>query len=137
MQQYERARKHQMGSTMKLKLDSPDIQPFYSRIWETVKRIPRGQVATYGQVAALAGSSRHARSVGYALRCAPMELPWHRVINAKGCIAFPDNSGNFRRQTERLEAEGILVLNGRVALKKYRWRPVHDDFPEEYFAAEK
>ena len=60
-----------------------------ARIYEVVERIPHGRVATYGQVAALAGAPRHARQVGYALYDLPsgQSLPWHRVINAKGEVS--------------------------------------------------
>ena len=96
-----------------------------ARIYEVVARIPHGRVATYGQVAALAGAPRHARQVGYALHDLPSgsELPWHRVINARGEVSRrsePEWEG-FQRQL--LEAEGIEFRRGRVDLDGYRWEP--------------
>lgn len=106
----------------------------YDRIYAVVKRIPRGKVATYGQVAQLAGFSRGARLAGYALfRVAPdMDVPWQRVINAKGEISeSPFRQGNDLLQKVLLEAEGIVFdQNDRVSLAKYRWQPDVADFPD-------
>lgn len=98
------------------------------RIWAVVARIPRGRVATYGQVAAEAGLPKRARFVGRALGMAPaaMKLPWHRVIGAPGRIAFPANSAAFREQVRRLKAEGVEVRQGRISLERYRWRARSD-----------
>jgi len=99
--------------------------PVRERIYEVVARIPRGRVATYGQVAALAGMRGHARQVGYALHALPAEsaVPWHRVINARGEISRRSVSGPEEVQRARLEAEGVrLAQDGRVDLGRYRWR---------------
>ncbi|MDH3637483.1 MAG: MGMT family protein [Gammaproteobacteria bacterium] len=117
-------------------MKNPGADELYSRIWTVVSQITRGHVATYGQIAGLAGSRRHARAVGYALKCAPMPLPWHRVINAKGKIALPPTSPHYETQQERLRHEGVTVVDGRVDLKKYRWSPARREFPDEYFAGE-
>lgn len=95
------------------------------RIWAVAARIPRGRVATYGQVAAEAGLPRRARFVGRALGMAPaaMKLPWHRVIGAPGRIAFPAGSEAFREQARRLKAEGVEVVKGKISLARFRWRP--------------
>lgn len=97
----------------------------YDRIYETVRQIPRGQVATYGQVADLSGLPRRARLVGYALfRVAPQDdVPWHRVINAKGEISeSPFRDGNDHLQRVILEEEGVVFnAQGRVDLRKYQW----------------
>lgn len=87
-------------------------------IWAAVAAIPRGSVATYGHVAALAGYPRAPRLVGRALREAPaaLALPWHRVVAAGGRIAFPPGSRPFREQCRRLRAEGLSVEKGRVRL---------------------
>ncbi len=92
-------------------------------IWEIVRRIPRGRVSTYGQIARLAGLVRRARFVGYALHNLPpgMPIPWHRVINTRGTISFPEGSPNFKRQRELLEREGIRLIDGKVDLKKKGW----------------
>ena len=95
----------------------------YQRIYAVVRRIPRGRVATYGQVAELAGLEGHARQVGYALHVAPPSLPWHRVINAQGRISARSGSDWGELQRHLLEAEGIeFDLDGRVDLKKYRMK---------------
>ena len=96
-------------------------------IYQVVALIPRGKVATYGQIAALAGFPRHARLVGYALnrQLAPdSELPWHRVINAQGRLSLHKldmNAENLQRF--KLEQEGVAFINDRVDLKQYRWQP--------------
>jgi methylated-DNA-protein-cysteine methyltransferase-like protein len=98
----------------------------YDRIYAVVKRIPRGRVATYGQVAALAGLGRQARMVGYALHALPVgaRVPWQRVINAAGRISERANPHAALRQRELLEAEGVEFDDrGRVSLQRYRWRP--------------
>lgn len=107
----------------------------YEKIWHTVSRIPYGRVATYGQIARLAELGKRARLVGYALHRTPdhYTLPWHRVINARGRISFPPDSDQYRRQRQRLEAEGIPFVGKRVDLDRYRWRPELEDAPEMYF----
>jgi len=106
----------------------------YERIWEVIARIPRGRVATYGQIARLAGLGRRARLVGYALHYSPpdLQLAWHRVINAQGKISFPIDSQKYREQMSILTSEGLVFENGRVDLESYRWRPSVEDFPPEY-----
>lgn len=97
-----------------------------ARIYAVVRRIPRGRVATYGQVAALAGLPRQARQVGYALNRLPedSDVPWHRVINAKGEVsarAIPDDA---RFQRILLSAEGVRFSPaGRIPLDRYLWKP--------------
>ena len=96
----------------------------YRKIWEVVRRIPPGKVATYGQVARLAGLGGQARMAGYALHAAPEEIgiPWHRVINARGQISLPRENGQYDLQKTLLEAEGIVFRNETVDLQRYRWR---------------
>ena len=92
--------------------------------------IPEGQVASYGQIAKLAGLPRRAaRMVGRALGAAPkeMQLPWHRIVNAQGKIAIPRGSAGFERQKELLEAEGIVVKDDQLDMDKYRWDPNLDE----------
>ncbi len=110
----------------------------YQRIWKMVARIPYGRVATYGQIARLAGLGQRARLVGYALHHSPtgLELAWHRVINAHGKISFPESSSRYHCQQEKLKAEGIVFINGRVDLDTYRWRTATEEFPHEYFTPE-
>jgi len=106
-------------------LDPTD--PVYQRIWATVDCIPRGRVATYGQVAKEAGLPGHARQVGYAMKNLPSgtDLAWHRVLNAKGEISARSATGApSREQIRRLAAEGVeLNARGRVDLKRYGWTP--------------
>jgi len=97
----------------------------YQRIYDVVRRIPRGHVATYGQVATLAGLSGHARQVGYALHALPDNtgIPWHRVINASGRISLRAVPGAELVQQQLLEREGVrLDAKGRVPLARVRWR---------------
>lgn len=89
-----------------------------------VRRIPRGRVASYGQVAELAGLPGHARQVGYALHALHGEsaVPWHRVVNAAGAISLRSVPGFELEQRIRLEAEGVVFnARGRVPLARYRW----------------
>ena len=99
------------------------------RIWETIRDIPPGRVANYGQVAEIAGIPRGARQVAYALRHAPagLELPWHRVIRSSGKSAFDRNSRHFPLQRDRLLDEGVAVIDGKVDMQKYRWEPDLDE----------
>jgi methylated-DNA-protein-cysteine methyltransferase-like protein len=97
----------------------------YKRIYGVVKKVPRGRVATYGQIAAIAGIPRHARQVGYALHALPAEskLPWHRVINARGEISPRTWSENHLLQRILLEDEGVeFDASGRVSLVRFGWR---------------
>ena len=91
------------------------------RIYEAVKKIPRGQVATYGQVAELAGDRKMARAVGNALHRNPdpEHIPCYRVVNAKGELAGEFAFGGAGKQATILEADGIEVINGKVDLTKY------------------
>ena len=100
------------------------MSPSYRRIYETVARIPAGKVASYGQIAELAGIPGHARQVGYALHATPDDasLPWHRVVNARGEISVPGVGG--REQMKRLRREGVRFdARGRIDLRVYGWTP--------------
>ena len=96
----------------------------YQRIWRTVRRIPHGRVATYGQIALIAGYPRQARLAGYALHHIPerLDIPWHRVINARGEISFPKGSSHYEMQLNRLLEEGVEFVRDRVNLDRYGWR---------------
>ena len=91
------------------------------RIYEAVKKIPRGKVATYGQVAEMAGNKKMARGVGNALhkKPDPEKIPCYRVVNAKGELAGEFAFGGEGAQARLLQADGIAVADGRVALKIY------------------
>ncbi|MGI8934758.1 MGMT family protein [Leptolyngbya sp. BC1307] len=98
----------------------------YPNIYQVVKQIPYGKVATYGQVADLAGLMGKPRVVGYALYqvTADSDIPWHRVINAKGEVSRSSlRDGTDDLQQLLLEAEGIAFKKGKVDLKQYRWQP--------------
>ena len=88
-----------------------------------MKRIPRGKVSTYGDIAEVAGLPGRARLVGTTLKQTPDQpgLPWYRVINAGGRISFPAGSTGHARQKNRLEAEGVVFLGDRVNMKRYAW----------------
>jgi methylated-DNA-protein-cysteine methyltransferase-like protein len=99
------------------------------RIWETIAEIPSGKVASYGQVAEIAGIPRGARQVGYALRHLPdgHELPWHRVLQVSGRIAFDKDSRAYKEQRKRLMMEDVAVISGKVNMQQYRWQPDLDE----------
>lgn len=100
-----------------------------NRIWATIRDIPQGCVASYGQVAEIAGVPRGARQVGYALRHLPKghNVPWHRVIRSSGRIAFDKGSRAYKEQAKRLMMEGVVILNGRIDMQKYGWQPDLDE----------
>jgi methylated-DNA-protein-cysteine methyltransferase-like protein len=96
----------------------------YPLIWSVVRKVPRGRVATYGQIAEVAGLEGHARQVGYALHNLPARsnVPWHRVVNSKGEISARTGGDSHELQRLLLEAEGIeFDAKGRMDLKRYRW----------------
>jgi len=99
--------------------------PFAREVKRAIRAVPRGRVATYGQVAALAGRAHGARGVAWILHSSAEAagLPWHRVIGAAGRISLPRGRG-FEEQKGRLIAEGVAVgPRGLIDLKRYRWEP--------------
>lgn len=101
------------------------MNKIYERIYAIVRRVPAGKVATYGQIARLAGLAGHARQIGYALNALPggEDVPWHRVINAKGEISRRADPVYEKIQREFLEDEGIeFDEHARVSLARYQWR---------------
>ncbi len=95
---------------------APEHNPALQDIWHVIASVPRGQVATYGEVARAAGLAGRARMTAYALRMAPdgLALPWHRILGAGGRIVFPPGSKHFREQARRLRSEGVVVTRGKV-----------------------
>lgn len=95
----------------------------YLQIWETVRSIPWGKVTTYGRIADLAGFKRAARYVGHALKQLPSgsDIPWHRVVNAKGEIAFPKSSRSYQIQRKKLLDEGVLFKGDKIDLQQHGW----------------
>ena len=112
--------KRMIAESYDLITDSPT-----KRIYEAVKRIPKGYVATYAQVAEMAGDRKMARAVGNALHKNPdpVSIPCHRVVNAKGELAGEYAFGGAWKQAEKLRGEGVETIEGKVDLKKYRYIP--------------
>lgn len=119
------ATKHPAAKAIARPLDSAGA---YELIWAVTARIPRGSVATYGQIARLAGLPRQARLVGYALHGLPEDspVPWHRVVNARGMLSFPVGSDLYRLQRHRLREEEVVIANERINLALYGWKPQPD-----------
>lgn len=110
---------HEKGMTGSLDTADPRVQ----RVLATVDAVPRGRVATYGQIARAAGLAGRARWVGRVLRDVPAacDVPWHRVLGASGRISPRGDPASERRQRRRLEAEGVRFERDRVDLRRYGW----------------
>lgn len=95
------------------------------KIIQTIQQIPAGCVASYGQLADLAGLPGRARLVGKVLRTAPddFKLPWYRILRANGALAFSAGSEQAMRQIDRLAEEGVEVIRNKVDMKTYGWQP--------------
>ena len=100
-----------------------DTSELKQLILQTVASIPRAKVASYGQIARLCGYPGYARYVGSVLKQLPKDttLPWHRVINGKGEIAFPTGSEAYARQYSLLSREGVNFENGKISMRTYGW----------------
>ncbi len=106
-------------------MDARRETPFTREVKAVIRSIPRGRVATYGQVAALAGRERAARGVSWILHSSSEAagLPWHRVIGGRGAISLPRGRG-FEEQRRKLVAEGVAIgRSGRIDLERYQWQP--------------
>ena len=101
--------------------DRRPASAFDTAVYRVVRQIPRGKVATYGQVAALLGYPRAARTVGYAMKRCPHDIPWQRVVSARGGISLRANVSGMITQRVLLEQEGIGFRRGRVDLARDRW----------------
>jgi len=104
---------------------APTPSPLYTRIYATVRRIPRGRVASYGDIAKRAGAPGRARQVGYAMHALPIgtSVPWHRVINAKGEISRRSRGGGELTQRMLLQREGVRFdARGRIDLERFGWK---------------
>jgi len=102
------------------------VNDVWKKIYSTVRRVPRGRVATYGQIAEVAGLRGHARQVGYALNALPTgsSVPWHRIINAQGKVSPRADPAYVTIQQKLLEAEGVEIgVGDRISLARYRWKP--------------
>ena len=108
----------------------------YQPIWKTVLAIPPGKVASYGQIADLAGLPGRARLVGRCMAYAPaaMQVPRYRVLRANGQLAFAAGSAASQKQTGLLQEEGVAVLKNRVKMDVFQWQPTLDEmlFKLEY-----
>ena len=100
---------------------APAAERFQRAVYRLVEEIPRGRVATYGQLASILGWPRAARAVGYAMRHCPPNVPWQRVVNASGGISLRANVGSMLTQRLLLEQEGVRVRRGRIRLDQHRW----------------
>ena len=101
--------------------DRHPARGFDAAVHRLVRQIPRGKVATYGQLAALLGYPRAARAVGYAMNRCPHDIPWQRVVNASGGISLRANVSGMITQRVLLEQEGVGFRRGRVDLPRDRW----------------
>jgi len=103
--------------------NTPHSDDKQKQIWQVIQAIPMGKVATYGQVAKLAGLAGLARYVGFTLKNLPegSKLPWHRVVNAQGRISFPINSERFIKQYHLLVNEGVIFNNYKISLEHHLW----------------
>lgn len=115
------------------RLRALERQAFYAQVWQVVRQIPAGRVATYGQIAALVSPPQGvsteeyrawgARWVGGAMAACPQDVPWQRVLNAQGKISLPEQRGGLE-QRQLLEAEGVSFdEKGRVDLRRFGWTP--------------
>lgn len=100
-----------------------NVQPNWTKIFKTVQCVPPGSVASYGQIADLAGLPGRARLVGKALSSAEEGTPWYRILRSNGQIAFPAGSEQAELQKGLLQEEGVVVQNNRVRLKDFQWQP--------------
>lgn len=106
------------------------LMTIHDAVYSVVAEIPMGKVATYGQIAELIGRPRSARQVGYALAATPddVEIPWHRVINARGQISPRTQPGSDELQRILLEDEGVVFdAQGRICLERFQWQPPREN----------
>jgi methylated-DNA-protein-cysteine methyltransferase-like protein len=100
------------------------VSQFFQQVYSIMRCIPPGKVASYGQIAAMLGNPRAARTVGWALHALPegSDLPWHRVINVQGRVSTSCQEHEASEQRRRLEAEGVVFgPDDRVDMSVYRW----------------
>jgi methylated-DNA-protein-cysteine methyltransferase related protein len=101
------------------------ISSFTKKVLQRIKSIPSGRVATYKQIAELAGKPQGSRGVAWILHSCSItyKLPWHRVLNSQGQISFEIGSHNFRQQKKLLEKEGVVFnSNGKLSLTQFQWK---------------
>lgn len=102
------------------------MQAYFAEFYTIISLIPKGKVATYGQIAKLAGLPKHARHVGRALKLLEndTDIPWHRVINSQGKMSLARETEQGENvQVLLLQSEGVVVIGAKVSLKHYAWQP--------------
>ena len=100
---------------------SPESRSVFANIYALVRAVPRGKIVTYGQIARALGMPHGARTVGWAMRACPADVPWHRVVNGRGEISVRPTAG-FHEQRARLRGEGVRFSRaGKIDLEKYGW----------------
>lgn len=100
------------------------MKNYFQKVYEIVEKIPKGKVATYGQIAAILGTPRSARVVGWAMKAAPNHLPCHRVVNKSGELSPFYVFGDQAFQRALLEKEGVTFTSkGTIDMKKHLWSP--------------
>ena len=119
---------HRLQSVLNTMKESDDYR---ERVFQIVRRIPRGRVMTYGQIAAMLGEGYTPRTVGFVIHGSPDKVPWHRVINARGgCstmrIALPSNKQQLMLEREKVKFD----VNSRCDLTRYLWSPDEESAPE-------
>ncbi len=110
------------------KMKGSEPRNFYEAVYRVVRKVPKGRVMTYGQIAAILGAPRAARAVGYAMRACPDEIPWQRVINSKGQISARSQVERPILQKMLLVSEGVhFDATGTCDLERLRWEPRDPD----------
>jgi len=100
------------------------LNSFFQRVYKLVRRVPRGRVVTYGQIALALGAPGAARTVGWAMHDCPDDVPWYCVVNARGEISLRPTAG-YHEQRARLKEEGVRFDRaGKVDLRKYGWKKI-------------
>jgi len=108
---------------------SDDARELATAVYRLVRSIPSGLVLTYGEIAARLGRPGNARAVGHAMSVCPPDIPWHRVVNARGEISPRAHQSAMVTQRIRLEQEGVAFRAGRVMLARHRWRDERSAMP--------
>lgn len=102
-----------------------ELGDFSKKVIAAIQKIPKGKVATYGQIAGLAGKTHGARGVSWILHSSSKtyKLPWHRVLGSKGTISFPVKSSSYKEQKRLLQKEGVIFMDDdKIDLKKFQWK---------------
>lgn len=110
------------------------MSDLYQALCETVKQVPAGRVASYGQIARLAGYPHHSRFVSKAMMASDEDLPWHRIVNAQGksSLKYPLQQQQF----DRLAEEGVESVAGKIDMQRYGWNPVLDGMLQDWIETE-